>query len=69
MFAALDRGQPPSPPEVSLEDTKRTIRYLKDLGRFKEELEYYVPETDTEEQMMGLQVHLSLFVFAADIAC
>ncbi|VDB90297.1 unnamed protein product [Peniophora sp. CBMAI 1063] len=56
MFAALDRGRPPTPPEVTVEEVKRSLRYLKDLGRFKEELEYYVPEEDNTSQMMGLQV-------------
>jgi hypothetical protein len=56
VLAAHKKNVLPKVPEVSAHDAKRCIRVLKDIGRFKDELEYYNPEDDNETDLLGMAV-------------
>jgi hypothetical protein len=58
MLMALENGTPLAPPEVSLRDVDTAICFLKQLGRFQEELEDYVPGTEGKKAVqVGVQVN------------
>lgn len=54
----LDANMPPPAPEVSSKDIEEALEFLRQSGRFKEELEDYTPgDIETKKTAnMGIQV-------------
>jgi hypothetical protein len=58
LLTALENGTPPTPPEVLLKDVDTAIHFLKQLGRFKQELGDYAPGIESKKTVpIGLQVN------------
>jgi hypothetical protein len=58
VLAAEARNALPEVPEVPVSETKRSIKVLKDIGRFKEELESYEPEDDDGKKIQKLYMQV-----------
>jgi hypothetical protein len=64
LIEALESGTPPTPPEASTQDVDTAIRFLKQLGRFKQELADYVPGVEGKKMVpIGVQVNPFLVEF------
>jgi hypothetical protein len=60
VLKALESGTPPAAPEVSVQDVDTAICFLKQLGRFEQELADYVPGIEGKTTLnVGVQVHTS----------
>jgi hypothetical protein len=58
VLAAEARNALPKVPEVPVSEAKRSIKVLKDIGRFKEELESYEPEDDDGKKIQKLYMQV-----------